>query len=401
MLERHWAQYGPLYMTSIQTSHQVFDQPRDLFGNVRIPDISTVIPSSNSQNRDQWHNISEQAVFNYTSLLGVPLVDVPQFGNTSFTLESPYWEVSCEKFVADETERLIIGPTGKSFFMDFDIDGQAVGSSEMHFDYVTKTNDGNETMPITNKQSKCLATLRLVESDVGCKAGDCKVQKMRYLDLDTSHMFHGNTTIDRDNWSYLFKYLTDFMPGADLGPDESGADTSSEIIELWMADPSGALGDPLKSPAYNFVNLGDLPTEIFNSRLQTAMNTFWDSTLSLAYRSGNMTTRDLEARNEADSAAWATTKAVGTIFDGEEYVCNNTFAALTIIISALLFVAASVSIVLGILTKAPDILGYVSTLGRDDPYFGQHIPSHFDGLEATRLLRDVRVIVGDVRREAP
>lgn len=191
------------------------------------------------------------------------------------------------------------------------------------------------------------------------------------------------------------------MPGADLGPDESGADTSSEIIELWMADPSGALGDPLKSPAYNFVNLGDLPTEIFSSRLQMAMNTFWDSTLSLAYRSGNMTTRDLEARNEADSAAWAMTKAVGTVFDGEEYVCDSTFAALTIIISGLLFVAASVSIVLGILTKAPDILGYVSTLGRDDSYFGRYIPSHLDGLEATRLLRDIRVIVGDVRKEAP
>lgn len=55
---------------------------------------------------------------------------------------------------------------------------------------------------------------------------------------------------------------------------------------------------------------------------------------------------------------------------------------------------------LGLVTRVPDILGYVSTLARDDPYFERQVPSHLDGLEATRAVRNVRVIVGDVHQEA-
>lgn len=64
------------------------------------------------------------------------------------------------------------------------------------------------------------------------------------------------------------------------------------------------------------------------------------------------------------------------------------------------FIAAGTSVVLGIVTRAPDVLGYVSTLAHDNPYFGKYVPSHFDGLEATRALRDVRVVLGDIHMEA-
>jgi hypothetical protein len=118
------------------------------------------------------------------------------------------------------------------------------------------------------------------------------------------------------------------------------------------------------------------------------------------YRMGNLTSNDLEKQNETNSEWWNSTSAIGKRYNGEEYKCNITFAVLTIVISWLLFMAASISVVLGILTRAPDVLGYVSTLARDDPYFDKHVPSHLDGLEATRALRDVRVILGDVRQGA-
>jgi hypothetical protein len=50
-------------------------------------------------------------------------------------------------------------------------------------------------------------------------------------------------------------------------------------------------------------------------------------------------------------------------------------------------------------TFASDILGYVSTLARDNPYFDKHVPSHLDGLQAARALRDVRVTIGDVHKK--
>jgi hypothetical protein len=93
------------------------------------------------------------------------------------------------------------------------------------------------------------------------------------------------------------------------------------------------------------------------------------------------------------------TNATGIRYDGEHYVCNTTFTALTIIISWLLFMTAIISAVLGFVTKAPDILGYVSTLARDNPYFDKRVPSHLDGLQAARALRDVRVTIGDVHKK--
>jgi DNA topoisomerase VI subunit B len=59
---------------------------------------------------------------------------------------------------------------------------------------------------------------------------------------------------------------------------------------------------------------------------------------------------------------------------------------------------ASAAGVLGFFTKAPDILGFMSTHARDNPYFKEHVPSYMDGLEAARVLRDVRVMVGDVHK---
>jgi hypothetical protein len=129
------------------------------------------------------------------------------------------------------------------------------------------------------------------------------------------------------------------------------------------------------------------------------MNTFWDATLNSTYRTGNLTSQGL-GNKVMSSWAWNATNALGSRYGGDQYICNTAFAALTIVISLLLFTAASISVLLGIVTKAPDILGYVSSLARDDPYFKKHVPSHLDGLETTRALRNVHVVVGDVRKEA-
>jgi hypothetical protein len=123
-------------------------------------------------------------------------------------------------------------------------------------------------------------------------------------------------------------------------------------------------------------------------------NTFWEALVGVNYHVANSTSQ----ASDNDLWAWNSTTATGMRYDGEQYVCNKTFAAITIVISFLLFLTASVAGVLGFFTKAPDILGFVSTHARDNPYFKEHVPSHMDGLEAARVLRDVRVIVGDVRK---
>ena len=136
-----------------------------------------------------------------------------------------------------------------------------------------------------------------------------------------------------------------------------------------------------------------LPTEVFSQRLQLIMNTFWDSTTGWKRRSPKLISAN------ATDPLYTVVKATGVRYDGEHYICNTTFAVLTIVISWLLFMTATISAVLGFITKAPDILGFVSTPARDNPYFATHVPSHLDGLQAARVLRGVHVTIGDVQKE--
>jgi hypothetical protein len=40
--EYYWARYGPLFLAALQTSTVNGNEPRDFFGNARIPDISSL-----------------------------------------------------------------------------------------------------------------------------------------------------------------------------------------------------------------------------------------------------------------------------------------------------------------------------------------------------------------------
>jgi hypothetical protein len=182
------------------------------------------------------------------------------------------------------------------------------------------------------------------------------------------------------------------------GPDSTYS-FASELTERWIAYPSQVLESPDEATNQGFESLTTLAPDEFGPRLQVAINTFWDSTLKAKNRIGNLTSALLGPK-AYDEAVWNRTIASGLRHSGEEYECNTAFAALTIVISWLLFLAAGTSVALGLVTRVPDILGYVSTLARDDPYFEMHIPSHLDGLGATRRIRDVRVIVGDVNQDA-
>lgn len=405
MEEYSWSRFAPLYMTALQTSRQTFEKPQDLFGNVRIPEMASLEPAGlTTDSAFEWRKVEANATTNYTSLLGRPIADIPKVGNVTLTLESSYWETRCEPFILQPM--YLENNTSPYRFA-----GSGLETRSFYFDYFWGAHEYNISTPSGRKMefsfqylstasrhlvlnSSCTATFRLVESEIGCENAVCAVRRIRNLDRDVTHWFGNSDDVSSYTWSNLFTLVTLYMPAADLKP---GAVRSSEMVEMFMSDPTlielANSGDG--SAMNNWVNLSTLPTEVFSQRLQIAMNTFWDSTIGLQYRLGNLTTQDIANRTQL----WNTTTATGVRHNGEEYECNITFAALTIAISLFLFVAGVVSLVLGFLTRAPNILGFVSTYARDDPYFGQHISSHMDGMETARALRDVRVMVGDVHNK--
>ncbi|KAL4971077.1 uncharacterized protein BDV14DRAFT_194855 [Aspergillus stella-maris] len=82
------------------------------------------------------------------------------------------------------------------------------------------------------------------------------------------------------------------------------------------------------------------------------------------------------------------------------YRVNAGWAATFVVATVFLQFSALVCLVLRSLTSAPDTLGAVSSLTRNNPHILVPPGGAFPGLERTRLLRDVRVRIADVDKDA-
>lgn len=80
------------------------------------------------------------------------------------------------------------------------------------------------------------------------------------------------------------------------------------------------------------------------------------------------------------------------------YNCHIWWLVLLVVASTLLFLVGLIGAVLRWRTLAPDILGYASTLVRDNPYVPAGITSSAtDGFQTTRDLADMKIWLADVR----
>lgn len=74
-------------------------------------------------------------------------------------------------------------------------------------------------------------------------------------------------------------------------------------------------------------------------------------------------------------------------YAGLRYICKVQFAVLTMVISAILLVAAAAtSVILGIIVRTPDTLGFVSTVAKDSLYFNVCVFSRLGGVDVARAL---------------
>lgn len=401
-----WPIFSPLYMTALLTADKYLGQTVDLFENVKIPDISRLSGYSFQSDDSFWHEVNRDKSIEYTSALGVPVAGLPQSGNSSFNLVSHYWAVSCEPFELNREFKNVTWDRIPTFDMIETVGPPAnVTRFRYHTRYVTAENISLSRTSFEGRESKAACSTHpvLVESRVKCQGRSCEVVGMRRLQRKPDDIL-GNY----EPASVWFGLIRTRMPGADLGMLQDN-NTSSELVEHWMhnTDLSSFQWD-VRKPIFfgesdvrkRWVDLTELPTETFAHRLQMAINTFWDASIGSTVRMGNLTKAQVAQFEDSDlKFTWNTTSLHGSRQEGSQYVCRIWFAISTIVISFLLFLAGVASLVLGLLTKAPDTLGFVSTSARDNPHFTTKVASHLDGLEAARALRDVRIRIGDVQTQ--
>lgn len=154
------------------------------------------------------------------------------------------------------------------------------------------------------------------------------------------------------------------------------------------------------------------PIDEFSRRFTTIVNTYWLASMA----SGSFWTGSFWSAPMADitcvinncSGTVVYGSGAGAIFPQNTtaqithtvdiYACHVWWLAILVVSSTLLFGVGMAGVVLRWRTRGPDVLGYASSLVRDNPYVQANAySSATDGLDYTRGLAGLKVRLMDVR----
>ncbi|OJD18163.1 hypothetical protein AJ78_01775 [Emergomyces pasteurianus Ep9510] len=388
-----------LYTSSMMGSETTAGTGMDLWGNVKIPDINSLKVGENSSD---WRIVDWNSTVQFTSLLGLPVGRPMSEGNMTFTVTSHHFDVQCTNNIRAEKQDLAVlsynmvngssGP-GHSMLTYFaeafpamtdEVGGDTSSRAKFMFGSRTQWN-GNHTWGLSN----CTLGNLAVDSRVECQSESCRVQAMR----------PSQRVENFEGLNHFINFTLNYLPTATDRDKSTNYLYSATLTERWMNDTSllfrGGRID---------MDLWKLDPKVLSSRLETALNSFWQGSFAKIYR-GTSLPKDSAMYEALENCSTDKTplycfvpvEANGVRHTGEVYKCDRAWFAVFLMICLVLQTLALASIILKRITLAPDILGFVSSYTRDNPHAPVSAGSFHDGLVRTRLLKDVRVMLGDVR----
>lgn len=366
-----WSSFASIYMTALTTTRRQQNSSQDLFGNVRIPSYDSLTPALIDQNQS-WMTIDHNANIHYSAMLGIPVVGIPTAGDLTFNIISRYYAIDCKNStVVQDGEG-----DSSQFLTDF---SRASNSSNGWLTLNSPNGPNGSNVSLVN----CSLAPRNVESIVSCSDQSCQVNAMR------------NLPVNVDDLPSEIRISVDYLANATLGPRQRGSRMTSSLTEMWLQDPYSVY---VAEAFGQFANLSQIPLQNLSRNLETLYNTYWQSSFGARYLFGNLSTNMSLYDNISisRSISFNTSQTTITSPNGDQYICDMTFAALLLIISCLLFLAGIATLVLMKMTLAPDIIGYMSSYTRDNPFASVDQASYLDGLERARALNDVHITLGDV-----
>ncbi|KAJ4992951.1 hypothetical protein SVAN01_01655 [Stagonosporopsis vannaccii] len=387
------------YMAALQSSSQTVNSSRDMWGNLKIPDIRSLDGYDSNKSVGTWHRISNDSQITYASLLGSPIFGMPSSGNATFNLTSHYWSIDCKEVSTgpSQTDPLPPGFNSSTYALFTLNQTSAAGLRTIYASRKPfapgNALTGNVSLTYIVRAT-CIAQPVRLETQIACWGTTCRAQAVRELDWVS---FDDQRLMLYSNYTDLLNY----MMTADQSNAHGGA-TQSQMTETFISDQIRFAG---YGSVGSWVDISSIPLPLLSRRLQQAINTYSDASVGNLFHSWEHSPDELPPSICTVRGSWAcderglnwnVTALQLSKHSGVKYVCKSGYAVVTIAISCFLLLAAVLCLVLGIVTTAPDILGFVSTAARYNIYFEDRVPSHLDGLEAARRLKDTKVMIGDV-----
>ena len=397
------------------TSTDVLKSPVDQWNNIKVPRLDEMAyPAVGSDN--VWVPVANSPSMTWASLSGLMVQGLGASGNSTFILQTSYIDVICADVMrtdaGSEDSDDYFGDMLKSvgltvhlnnasspfssgdeesstatLFLDTNSDAFTSFDAPQNLFYASRVALVTSTSESTGIEVyNCSYTTPKIEGNVTCAGQDCAItQVRRWEDAPSSPLQPPFNWIE-------FANLLHFIPGS-LGYPHSSV--ASPVDQYMLgSDAPFSLGYNSYAPDFSKISGVD-----FGKRLTTFFNTVWQANLApFSIALGSAANFSAEENTPGwFPAATATARNVQTV-EKATYAANRTHAIILIVITILLQICAIVGLALKELTLAPDILGYVSTMTRDNIHTA--VPNGgntMDGVERARYLSNLRVQLVDAR----
>jgi hypothetical protein len=394
--------YGPImsHFFEASTIPPAQDQAvyQDPWGRPKIPIVKLL--DNSTVDSEGWIDASTAtAMADFSSNYGIPLQQ-PQVNDAAynFNISSSYLDFSCSPFTKlhpadfNQTDNLtavtnqgthttylkIIPQTETS-------SGRVIFASLITIDESTESYNP-ETQDVY-AYSTCTFTQTFLDSQILCFSTQPSTS-------DTSSPDY--TPGNHDCLATAVRPTAPKPPNTPMG-DFTGVfmDTAGSVLDSYLYNPANITGLFNNNVTTSIMNVS---TADFSQRLGLLVNTYWQ----LGF---GPTVQDSGLNHETATSMYIyTVHEVPAKVDSTKtvYAISWGWIAALFVCSGILLIASVASMIMDSRTIVPDMLGFASSLARKSKYVDlPKVNSSMSGAERARLLGDHRVMMQDVKPEAP
>lgn len=402
-----------IYTTSLMAMQAVQNSPRDVWTFPKIPVLRYLPLNTSSSSSNPWRDCDHDTQTVYSSLTGLVVRGIPSDSEAEFSVETSYFDLDCHSKAQNTTQDLLFAEMGgsllyhnatnlfsaethydapndggNSFFIDtsYNFSASRLTQPQINLWYGTRDTNGG-SMANASLYNCTVSTIR-VEAWISCQNASCAVDRMRRSQKDTrpdSLSPFNDAEIDINFWGTLYNLIGEFPYSTGYTHDYQAAPTDNYIYGEY----------PVFRDMIYVHNWSSVSDQAISSKFTTAFNTYWQASLA-PFTIGSAL--PVQAANTPDSGLESFNMTTATTFRSiMVYQVEWPWAITFIIAAVLLQLCAFIGLFLKFKTIAPDLLGFVSSMTRDNPYI--HLPSggsNLSGSERAKLLRDLPVQILDV-----
>ena len=397
--------------------------PVDTWNNAKIPLVKSFVQQALNSNTDvsaTWYMVDSMPLQSYSSLIGIPLTNVPSKGQANFSIENSFVYTDCQKrntdlslsefcsmksaqdagactYNSDGSLNSSTLSTQSSIFLQ---SNSFPGSSSpqkpqrfsMQYAWGPAVYSSNSSPQIL--LFDCPLYSVRVEANIVCKDAQCAVKRIRRSQVD-------RRPSEVNGWNaefgLSFNYLSALLEILTTATGTAKESYGTPIDYYLAGNPNVyvAGGTPQWTPE-------STAKEAFSTRMTRLLNAAWIASQNPEQISGDITT---PIANFSSAPFDITNNTAATITNEvSAYKASWLWISLLLAVSSLLLACAVCNMVLGAgFITGPEILGRISTLTRDSVQFPRSagIGSALDGWQRARALQHVNVQLADIAPHSP